>query len=66
MPIMDLVSTTSLPQSDLSIADATLANYPVIPVSADSTISSAMWKLVMYATGGILLWSYLKTRHKGD
>jgi hypothetical protein len=66
MPIFDLLSTSSLPSADLTIADATLANYPVIPVSPDSMIGSAMWKMVGYATAAILVWSYLKTRSKGE
>jgi hypothetical protein len=63
MPIIDF---SSLPSADLSIADATLAEYPIVPVSPDSTLGSGMWKIVMYATGAILVWSYLKTRTKGE
>jgi hypothetical protein len=66
MPIMDLFSTSSLPSADLTIADATLAVYPIVPVSPDSTLGSGMWKIVGYATAAILVWSYLKTRTKGE
>ena len=34
--------------------------------SPDAIASDFMWKLVMYVTGGVLLWSYLRTRSKGE
>lgn len=35
--------------------------YDPIPVAMEG-----VWKIVGYATGAILLWSYLKTRKRGE
>lgn len=64
MPIIDLFSTSSLPLADMSIAGA--MDTPVVPVSPDSVLGSGMWKIVGYATAAILVWSYMKTRTKGE
>lgn len=38
----------------------------LIPYDPTEIAIEGMWKIVAYATGAILLWSYLKTRTKGE